>query len=66
MSFRCENCNTAQRNHVQPHLHTVETRHRSYPNTSSTGTEIVKQIRICTVCKELKEGNAENLRCEMR
>ena len=54
MSFRCERCGKAVPNGVPASKIVTQTRHRSYPH--SVGTEIVKELLVCTKCaKELEK-----------
>ena len=48
--FRCEKCNENSKAGEKLSLVTVETREKEYPECSTVGWEIVKQIKCCTAC----------------
>jgi hypothetical protein len=61
--FKCETCKKVSRPGEKLHKHIVKTRNVTYYNDigegrerrrfESTGTEIVKEVNICTECHEL-------------
>lgn len=50
MSFRCQKCMKAQPSGTTPHKHVAKTRQRQYANTSSVGSEIMKELNLCQLC----------------
>lgn len=59
MSFRCDNCKVAQPSGTRPIVRVVETRTKDYPerkrpdgsyDTGGSGTEIVREERLCEGC----------------
>ncbi len=55
MSFKCDQCNTVQKNGVKPTRAIVETRQVTYKNDEglvSHGWEIVREENLCSECYE--------------
>ena len=54
MSFKCEDCKTAQPSGTTPIVAAMETRKKEYWDSGSIGIEIVKEKRICAICQETR------------
>lgn len=60
MAFRCEVCSKAQPAGTQPEKLVTETRRKEYlqGGGSSIGTEIVKELNVCSSCASEIQNSA--------
>jgi len=61
MSFRCEHCKEAQASGVRPVTRVVMTQ----PNKYGRGTQIVKEMKLCTPCDPVVSDKVQKIQEEL-